>query len=156
MIMDNEFPIFFKTGIDFELNENLIYYLNVNKRRLCLFSSLENNIFHLIYDENMHANFYRCFNRVAEFFIFPGSPKGFGVILSIVAIASLFKQKTQIIWRVNVYNFSVSFFPYYKYRFCFRIIWKIKHIIQTKKKRSYQTNLIIILTYEMHCWSFCL
>ena len=38
-------PKKFKTGIDFELDKNLIYYFGDGKRRLCLFLSMEKNVF---------------------------------------------------------------------------------------------------------------
>ena len=61
-------PKKFKTSIDFELNEGLIYYLSENKRRLCLPSSVEKNVFHLTHDENMHAGVHRCFNCLTKTF----------------------------------------------------------------------------------------
>ena len=56
----------FKTGIDFELNENLIYYYRDGKQRLCLFSLIIIKVFHLIYNQNIHANIHRCFNRLIK------------------------------------------------------------------------------------------
>ena len=51
-------PKIFKTGIDFDLNEDL-------------------NIFHLIHDENIYANVHWSFNRWTEFFYIPRFSKKF-------------------------------------------------------------------------------
>ena len=59
-------PKKFKTGIDFELNENLIYYFGNGKRRLYLFSLMEKNAFHLTHDENIHTSVHRCFNQLIK------------------------------------------------------------------------------------------
>ena len=85
----------FKTGIDFEINENFIYYLDEKKRRLCLPSSMGKNVFRLTHDENMHAGIYRCFNRLIKENYFPrlSKKKELGVILNIILVASSFKQK---------------------------------------------------------------
>ena len=69
------FPRRFKTSIDFELNENLIYYFGDVKRRLCLLSSMEKNVFHLTHDENMHAGVHRSFNRIPKSLYSPLSKK---------------------------------------------------------------------------------
>ena len=61
----------FKTRIDFELNENLVYYLNDGKRRLCFFSSIKKTFFHLAHDENMHAGIHHCINRLIDIFYKP-------------------------------------------------------------------------------------
>ena len=81
-------PKNFKTGIDFELHENLIYYLNENKPRLCLLSSMEKKVFHLTHDENMHAKIHRCFNRLTKKITYPVFLKKIGVILNIVSIVN--------------------------------------------------------------------
>ena len=86
-------PKKFKTGIDFVLNEDLVYYVKENKRRICLLSSMEKNIFHLIHDENMHAGVHRSFNRITIFFIFPVFPKNSDVTSNIILIASSPKRK---------------------------------------------------------------
>lgn len=58
----------FRIEIDFELFEKLIYYTENEIRRLCLFINVEEKIFRLTHDENMHVDIHRYFNRIANIF----------------------------------------------------------------------------------------
>ena len=45
----------FRIDVNFELNNDLIYYVDEKIHRLCLFTAIK-EIFRLIHDENVHAN----------------------------------------------------------------------------------------------------
>ena len=60
----------FKTGIDFESNDGLIYFSKSGKRRLFLFLSIK-KVFHLTHDKNIHAGIHRGFNRLIDIFYNP-------------------------------------------------------------------------------------
>ena len=59
---DNDESI--KTRIDFELHNELIYHKE--NRWLCIFASVEKEIFNLTHDRNQYSNATRCFHRIRE------------------------------------------------------------------------------------------
>ena len=58
----------FRIDVNFELNNEFIYYIDEEARRLCLLIAIKEKIFRLIHDENAHARIYKCFDRVVEIF----------------------------------------------------------------------------------------
>ena len=74
LIERNDNDEFIKTKIDFELHNELIYHKE--NRRLCIFVSIEKDIFNLTHDKNQHSSATRCFHRIREsIFIFRLSKK---------------------------------------------------------------------------------
>jgi hypothetical protein len=54
-----------KTKINFALNENeIMYHINTNSRRFCIFISIEREIFRLTHDENHHFKIHRCYDKI--------------------------------------------------------------------------------------------
>ena len=112
MMMENEFLKNIKRGIDFRLNQNLIYYLNYGNRRLCVFSLME--FFYSTRNENMHAEVHRCFNRLIDIFYIPSFFFKFRRYIQHCSNCQFTqKKKIPILRRVNVYHFSVLTVPYY-------------------------------------------
>lgn len=61
----------FRIDVNFELNNDFIYYVDEETRRLCLFIAVEEKIFRLFHDENAHVDIHRNFDRIADtFYIF--------------------------------------------------------------------------------------
>ena len=58
----------FRIDVNFELNNDLIYYIDEEIHRLCLFTTIKEEIFRLIHDENVHADIHRCFDRITDIF----------------------------------------------------------------------------------------
>ena len=56
----------FRIDIDFEIRDDLIYYIDSDTLRLCISRSQEEKIFRLAHDENQHAEIYRCFHRISK------------------------------------------------------------------------------------------
>ena len=56
----------FRIDVDFELNNDFIYYVDEEIRRLYLFIAIKEEVFRLIHDENVHADIHRCFNRIVD------------------------------------------------------------------------------------------
>ena len=71
-------PKKFKTGINFDLNDGLVYYFGDGKRRLCLFSSIKKHfsfnlyrkytrrntsLFQSVDKKNLHSPFFQKINR---------------------------------------------------------------------------------------------
>ena len=64
--IDDEF-VFKKLRIDvdFELTyDDIIYYMNIDVRRSCIFMTTKRKIFQLAHDENQHVDVYRCYDRI--------------------------------------------------------------------------------------------
>ena len=58
-----------KTKINFVFKSNeIIYYLKLNARRLCILISIKQKILRFIYDENQHFDVYRCYKRITNIF----------------------------------------------------------------------------------------
>ena len=68
---EERIPKKFRAGIDFELVDGLIYYIDEGARRLCLPSAVEAEVFRLAHDDNAHADIHRCFNRKADTYYVP-------------------------------------------------------------------------------------
>ena len=81
----------FRIEIDFELFEKLIYYTRDETRRLCFFINIENKIFRLIHDENIHVEVHRCFNKIINIFYISRLSKKIDVTSNIVLIIKLLK-----------------------------------------------------------------
>ena len=58
----------FRIDVNFELDNDFIYYVDEKVRRLYLFTAVEEEVFRLIHDENAHAGIHRCFNRIIDIF----------------------------------------------------------------------------------------
>ena len=58
----------FCIDVDFELNNDLIYYVDEKTHRSCLFTAIEKEIFRLIHDENVHVEIHRYFVRITDIF----------------------------------------------------------------------------------------
>ena len=57
----------FRIDINFELSsDDLIYYVEDNIRRLCIFNSVKMKIFRLIHDVNAHVDVHRFFNKISN------------------------------------------------------------------------------------------
>ena len=57
----------FRIDVDFELSfDDLIYYIENDIRRLCIFNSIEIKIFRLIHDVNAYADVHRSFNKITN------------------------------------------------------------------------------------------
>ena len=55
----------FRIDVDFELSfDDLIYYIENDIRRLCIFNSIKIKIFRLIHDVNAYADVHRSFNKI--------------------------------------------------------------------------------------------
>ena len=53
----NDYKTIFKKfciEINFELRNELIYYIDEKRLRLCIFKSVKKEIFHMIHDDNHH------------------------------------------------------------------------------------------------------
>ena len=56
-----------RIDVDFELAfDELIYNINTNVRRLCIFVVVKQEIYNLIYDDVVHADIHRCYNRITN------------------------------------------------------------------------------------------
>ena len=66
--LDVEETIFkkFRTRIDFEIKDDLIYYIERNRSRLCILKILKEEIFRLAHDDNQHVEAHRCFHRISK------------------------------------------------------------------------------------------
>ena len=53
-------------GIDFELDDGLIYHTGKGRRRLCIPASCEAEVFRMSHDDNQHAGRHRCYQRIAD------------------------------------------------------------------------------------------
>ena len=58
-----------KTGIDFEIEDGLIYHKD--RKRLCIPSSLDKEIFEMVHDQNQHSGVTRCYHRISESLFIP-------------------------------------------------------------------------------------
>ena len=59
----------FRIDVNFKLSsDDLIYYIDSDIRRLCIFNSMKIKIFRLIHDVNAHVNVYRFFNKISNTF----------------------------------------------------------------------------------------
>ena len=54
------------TDIDFELDDKLIYHTKKRRRRLCIPTSCEAEVFRMSHDDNQHAERHRCYQRIAD------------------------------------------------------------------------------------------
>lgn len=54
------------TGVEFELDDGLIYSLANGRRRLCIPSTCEQAVFAMAHDENQHAGRHRCYQRISD------------------------------------------------------------------------------------------
>ena len=55
----------FKTKINFAINtNNIIYYVDINSRRSCIFITMKSKIFRLIHDTNQYSKIHRCYNKI--------------------------------------------------------------------------------------------
>ena len=53
----------FRTSIDFELISNdLIYYIDIKYRRLCISNIMKKKVFKLIHDDNAYTSIYKYYN----------------------------------------------------------------------------------------------
>ena len=59
------------TGIEFELEDGLIYNLTGGRRRLCIPATCEAEVFRMAHDENQHAGRHRSYQRIADAFYVP-------------------------------------------------------------------------------------
>ena len=56
-----------RIDVDFELtSDELIYNINTNVRRLCIFVVVKQKIYNLIHDDVVHADIHRCYNRITN------------------------------------------------------------------------------------------
>ena len=54
-----------KTEINFALNTNdIIYHVDLDTRRSCIFVAMKREIFRLTHDENQHSKVHRCYDRI--------------------------------------------------------------------------------------------
>ena len=60
---DERFSKKFRIEINFELFDELIYYIKNETCRLYFFFNFEEKIFRLIYDENLHVEIHRYFKQ---------------------------------------------------------------------------------------------
>ena len=56
----------FRIEMNFELRDELIYYIDEKRLRLCIPKSVEREIFHMIHDDNHHSDTHRCFTKISE------------------------------------------------------------------------------------------
>ena len=57
----------FRTSIDFELvSNNLIYYIDIKYRRLCISNIMKKEIFKLIHDDNAYTSIHKYYNRLIK------------------------------------------------------------------------------------------
>ena len=57
----------FQTSIDFELvSNNLIYYIDIEYRRLCISKIMKKKVFKLIHDDNIYTNIYKYYNQLIK------------------------------------------------------------------------------------------
>ena len=57
----------FRTSIDFELaSNNLIYYIDIEYRRLYISNVMKKKVFKLIYDDNTYTNIHKYYNRLVK------------------------------------------------------------------------------------------
>ena len=61
----------FRIKVNFELRDELIYYIDEKYLRLCIFKSLKKKIFHMIHDDNHHFNTHRCFTKISKTMFIP-------------------------------------------------------------------------------------
>ena len=54
------------TDLEFELNEELLYKINENRRRLAILASIKQEIFKLVYDKTNYTDIYRCYIYIAN------------------------------------------------------------------------------------------
>ena len=52
--------------IDFELDDELIYHTKKKRRRLCISTFCEIEIFRMSYDDNQHVERHRCYQRITD------------------------------------------------------------------------------------------
>ena len=65
----NDYKTIFKKfciEINFELRDELIYYINKKRLRLCIFKSVKKEIFHMIHDDNHRFNIHQCFTKISK------------------------------------------------------------------------------------------
>ena len=71
---ENFFEIFFNKRFElrFKLKNELFYYINFDdkKKRLCILNVFKKKKFELIYNRQYYGNFYRTYNRIANFIYF--------------------------------------------------------------------------------------
>ena len=61
----------FRIKMNFELRDELIYYINEKRLRLCIFKSMKKEIFHMIHDDNHYFDIHQCFMKISKtMFIF--------------------------------------------------------------------------------------
>ena len=56
----------FRIKINFKLHDELIYYINEKRFRLCIFKSVKRKIFYMIHDDNHHFNTHRYFTKISK------------------------------------------------------------------------------------------
>lgn len=71
---DEPIPKSMRTGVDFKLAPNsLLYHVgkDTGQRRLCISSSVEQEVFELAHDQNHYAGVHRCYSRIADSLFIP-------------------------------------------------------------------------------------
>ena len=55
----------FKTKINFAINTNdIIYHVDIDSRRSCIFITIKRKIFRLIHDQNQHSKIHWCYDKI--------------------------------------------------------------------------------------------
>ena len=62
----NQFSPRSHIDIDFKILDDFVYHIANGKNRLCIFEVQKQKVFRMIYDDNHHADSYRCYQKISD------------------------------------------------------------------------------------------